>query len=274
MNALKENRDGWRRKGFGNRISRMALLALAGFQLAGGGKALGQGADVSEKFPELSQVQADYPDEADRYTAFQVLDRALRIAAPRPVSKPAYNKLFTYEAADNGLDNLHMVQGMQSQAYRDWVARRDGVLTNVEFARSVLAKYQLAAYAHAPRQAPVDSPDTTANGQPAARAMQPNQGASARPFTPLAYMASPARIHQAFFAALPIGALCFRYAPPAFSWSPSITRISAVCSRAMKTAWVRRRRRSRSNNREPHCGHRRRRLGDGPGHRCRTALQA
>lgn len=185
------------------------ILALAGFQLAGGGKVLGQGADVSAKFPELSQVQTDYPDEAERYAAFQVLDRALRIAAPKPVSKPVYDKLFNYEAGDNGLDNLHLVQGMQSQAYRDWVARRDGVLTNLEFARSVLAKYQLTAYAHVPRQAPAGSLNTTDNGQPVARPMQSNQGSPARTFTPLAYMVSPAKIHQAFFAALPIGALSF-----------------------------------------------------------------
>lgn len=214
MNRLKEDRDGARRKGLGNTISGIALLALAGFQLAGGGKVLGQGADVSAKFPELSQVQADYPDEAERYAAFQVLDRALRIAAPKPVSRPAYDKLFNYEGADLGLDNLHLQQGMQSQAYRDWVARRDGVLTNAEFARSVLAKYQLTAYAHAPRPASVGSPGTTINGQPVARPTQSNPGSSnpgssARPITPQAYMVSPAKMHQAFFVALPIGVLSF-----------------------------------------------------------------
>jgi hypothetical protein len=109
----------------------------------------------------------------------------------------------------NGLDNLHLQQGMQSQAYRDWVARRDGVLTNAEFARSVLAKYQLTAYAHASRPAPSGSPDTTVSGQPGPHPMQSYQGSSARTVRPQAYMVSPARIHQAFFAALPIGALSF-----------------------------------------------------------------
>lgn len=204
--ALNEERDGWRRRGLGNSISGTALLVLASFQLIGGFKVLGQGADVSARFPELNQVQADYPDEAERYVAFQVLDRALRIAAPRPVSKPAYNKLFAYESADNGLDNLHLLQGMQSQTYRDWVERRDAVLTNAEFARSVLAKYQLSAYVHAPQRAPVVSPDTSIHGQPGT---QSSGRPSARMFTPAPYMISPAKMHEAFYAALPIGALSF-----------------------------------------------------------------
>jgi hypothetical protein len=204
MNALRLAKDGW-----WNPISGKALLALVIFQLREGVTVMGQGADVSAKFPELSQVQADYPDEAERYVAFQMLDRALRIAAPKPVSKPTYTKLFDYEAADNGLDNLHLQQGMQSQTYRDWVVRRDGVLTNAEFARSVLSKYQLTAYAHAPRQAPAGSAGTAINDQPGSRPMPASHGSSARMFTPAAFMVSPAKMHQAFFAALPIGALSF-----------------------------------------------------------------
>lgn len=185
------------RSNFGPTLLLLVSL-LVGFQ------ALGQSADVSTDFPELNQVQADYPDEADRYTAFQVLDRALRNAAPRPVSKPVYNKLFNYEAADTSLDNLHLQQGMQSPAYRDWAARRDSVLTNVAFARSVLVKYQLTAYARAPQTTPAASPNPAVNLQPAASPSSP-----VRTFTPEPYMISPAKMHQAFFYALPIGVLCF-----------------------------------------------------------------
>ena len=58
------------------------------------GAAILRADDPAAHFPEIAQVTADYPDEAQRSAAFSLLSDALTRAEPRPVSKDAYNKIF------------------------------------------------------------------------------------------------------------------------------------------------------------------------------------
>lgn len=116
------------------------------------------GQEFSARFPDAAQVTADYPDEAQRYGAFEVLDMVLTADAPKPVSKADYNKLFSYEASYNNLESLHLQSGSQSSAYKDWVGRRDQVINDNVFARSVLAKYRLTGIKAAPGATPAPTP--------------------------------------------------------------------------------------------------------------------
>jgi hypothetical protein len=105
------------------------------------GQSAAQNQDISALFPAPAQVTADFPDDVERCVAFQVLYQALYDDAPRPQSRAAYEKDFAYQGSSTGIENLHMQQGMQT--YRPWVARRDKVLGDSAFRRSVLEKYHL-----------------------------------------------------------------------------------------------------------------------------------
>jgi hypothetical protein len=116
----------------------VAFAAVLLAALAGPGERLSslsaQNQDVSAQFPEPAQVTADYPDDAERWGAFNVLHQALYIAAPRPMSKPAYTKSFAYEAAYNGIVNTFIAnRGAQNQAYKDFNARCDKLFSNSDF---------------------------------------------------------------------------------------------------------------------------------------------
>jgi hypothetical protein len=103
------------------------------------------GQDVNARFPDPSQVTADYPDEVQRYAAFSTLNDALMADAPKPMSRAAYDKSSLYMATYNGIESLHLMAGRQSPAYQTWAAQRDKMIDDFTFRRSVLAKYQLTA---------------------------------------------------------------------------------------------------------------------------------
>lgn len=114
-------------------------------------------ADIATRFPDPQRVAADFPDDVQRYVAFEVLDHALSLEAPRPQSPLAYQKNFAYGQSDIGIDNAHMRSGIRSPEYRQWAADRDRLLTDTAFRQSILDKYHLPAL-----PAPVHRPSPTA----------------------------------------------------------------------------------------------------------------
>jgi hypothetical protein len=104
-----------------------------------------QNPDVTGRFPDPSQVTADYPDEVQRYAAFSTLNDALMADAPKPMSRANYDKSSLYMATYNSIESLHLMAGRQSPDYRTWAAQRDQMIDDFTFRRSVLAKYELTA---------------------------------------------------------------------------------------------------------------------------------
>jgi hypothetical protein len=101
-------------------------------------------ADVAARFPDPHRVIADYPDEVQRYVAFEVLEHEINRDVPRPQSSAAYQKNFAYGAAYNGIESGHMMKGLRSPEYQQWAKARDALLNDAGFRRSVLARYGVA----------------------------------------------------------------------------------------------------------------------------------
>ena len=172
----------------------LALLAIFG----GASPLLAQ--DISDKFPDPARVSADYPDEAQRYAAFETLDTVLTSVAPKPVSRLAYNKLFAYEANYNNIESIHLRGGAQSQAYKDWALTRDKAIGDFALAHAVLAKYQLSGLRAGPRPPPAAQPMPGVS----APAPIPNPGPA---FDSNLFTAPRRRFvsqHTAFFLLLPV----------------------------------------------------------------------
>jgi hypothetical protein len=113
---------------------------------------------VSDHFPSIDQVKADYPDDAQQSAAFSLLSDALNRAAPKPVSRDAYNKIFEYQGTANAILSAHMANGaMQNGQYRAFNAQVDGYLDNTDFRRGVLQKYAVENLTEQPRPAPAGS---------------------------------------------------------------------------------------------------------------------
>jgi len=164
------------------------MIALAvGFM----GQSRGQNRDVAALFPDPNQVKADFPGDPERYAAFFALSVTLNATAPRPLSRAAYTKSFDYEGSYNGIETLHMQQGMRTQAYKDWAAQRDKLVTDRAFLHSVLEKYHVADLPRVAR--PVPAPT-----------IQPN-AAPGNPYQPPQYRMPPEeRFHRLFIWAMPL----------------------------------------------------------------------
>ena len=111
--------------------------------------------DVAASFPEIAQVNADYPDDAQRSAALSLLSDALNRAEPKPVSRDAYNKIFNYQGAANAIMTEHMANGaMQNGQYRAFNAQVDQNLDSTDFRRGVLQKYGVESAAEHPQPRP------------------------------------------------------------------------------------------------------------------------
>ena len=101
-------------------------------------------ADVAARFPDPHRVIADYPDEVQRYVAFEVLEHEIVWDVPRPQSSAAYQKNFAYGAAYNWIESGHMMKGLRSPEYQQWAKARDALLTTPWGFALVLARYGVA----------------------------------------------------------------------------------------------------------------------------------
>lgn len=103
-----------------------------------------QSGDISTRFPEFTQVNADYPSAAERSAAFYVLAEALAQASPKPISRGNYAKLFKYQASSNAIISQQMIEnGTQSQAYRDFNTHYNQLTNDANFVQALLDKYRL-----------------------------------------------------------------------------------------------------------------------------------
>ena len=131
-----------------------AMLAALVFLAFGSVCAMAQD-DIVERFPEIAQVTADYPDDAQRAAAFSTLDDALNAAAPKPVTRAVYERSTEYGGSSNAILSMHMANGgMQNGEYRAFNARYSQFLDDSNFRRSVLEKYQVGGMAAHPRPPP------------------------------------------------------------------------------------------------------------------------
>jgi hypothetical protein len=148
-----------------------------------------QAQDVNARFPDPATVNADYPDDVQRYAAFSILNDALMADAPKPMSSANYQKSSAYMATYNAIDGQHMMAGIQSQAYKAWAAQRDKKIDDFTFRRSVLEKYQLTSLQPIARP-----PPPTYAAPPSGDVQIPGQ----------IYRAPAAPGHQLFLYAMPL----------------------------------------------------------------------
>ena len=135
--------------------SRPIRFALALVICLAFGTATSRAQDVAAQFPEIAQVNADYPDDAQRSAALSLLSDALNRAEPKPVSKDAYDKIFNYQGAANGIMTEHMANGaMQNGQYRAFNAQVDQCLDSTDFRRGVLQKYGVESATEHPEARP------------------------------------------------------------------------------------------------------------------------
>jgi hypothetical protein len=146
--------------------------------------------DLSARFPEVAQVTADFPDDAQRSAAFSVLYDAYQRAAPKPVARADYEKMMVYSGTSNAILSAHMANGaMQNGEYRAFNTRFSQFIDDANFRRSVLEKYQIANMASHPRPPPADAvpqqPQSTAappyHPQPASPPPATYQSAASQP---------------------------------------------------------------------------------------------
>jgi hypothetical protein len=199
MRILERGNALWRFFGEFFRPSVRLPLAVLAMMCGVTMQSTAQNRDVSALFPAPTQVTADFPDDVERYVAFDVLYQALSAAAPRPQSKAAYEKGFTYQGSCTGIENLQMQQGMQT--YRPWVARRNKLVADQAFRRSVLEKYHLKI-----QRAPVNQPPVDYQQSPG----QIGQSPFVPPNNRIVYPKSPGQALQDLCVRLsPLAALSF-----------------------------------------------------------------
>ena len=98
-----------------------------------------------------------------------------------------------YEGSYNGIETLHMQQGMRTEAYKDWAAQRDKLVTDRAFLHSVLVKYHVADLPKVARPAPAPVP-----------MVQPD-AAPGNPYQPPQYQTTPEeRFHRLFIWTMPL----------------------------------------------------------------------
>jgi hypothetical protein len=97
-------------------------------------------------FPEAAQVNADYPDDAQRFAVFNILYDDFSRHASKPLSSADYARSFSYQASSNMIATQQMTKvGVRSQAYHDFNTQCDQLLSDANFTASVIGKYHLPA---------------------------------------------------------------------------------------------------------------------------------
>ncbi len=208
-----------------------ALIALV-FAVAGPLRAQ----DPAAQFPEIAQVTADYPDDAQRSAALSLLSDALNRAEPKPVSRDAYNKIFDYQGAANAIMTEHMANGaMQNGQYRAFNAQVDQCLDDTNFRRGVLQKYGVESATEHPQPRPPgytpDLPSTPGQAQYQQSQAQVQQ-AQTQAASALVKLLSPA-------PALPIQRPLFEADADVFDQMPKLVLFSLLGLPAMFfAAWL------------------------------------
>jgi hypothetical protein len=127
----------------GSKIRRCAIwmtLIAALFFWDGNGVAQStQGSDVAGQFPDVNRVVSDYPDDAERFVALNVLWNTLHEKSP--TAPEAVSKRSSYYNASSVVSNKYMV--VSGKAADDYSKRVAELTRDRKFTRSVLDRYHL-----------------------------------------------------------------------------------------------------------------------------------
>src|SRR5262245_48612992 len=121
-------------------IAPLVLIAL----FVGAARASAQTPAVGSRFPSVARVRADYPDDAERFIAFDILFRQLGEATRGTQSRTNYELANAYFSARGEILAAYEQQGNGSEAYKTFTARTGSLFSDPEFTRSLLDRYQLA----------------------------------------------------------------------------------------------------------------------------------
>jgi hypothetical protein len=121
----------------------LAALVLATAALAASPAAAAQQDGVGVRFPDVSQVVADYPDDAERFIAFDILFNKLGEATRGTRTPGAYALSSAYLSARGEVQDKYDKQGRDSEVYKNFTNRSGRLFSDPTFKRSVYEKYGL-----------------------------------------------------------------------------------------------------------------------------------
>ena len=98
----------------------LAALVLATAALAASPAAAAQQDGVGVRFPDVSQVVADYPDDAERFIAFDILFNKLGEATRGTRTPGAYALSSAYLSARGEVQDKYDKQGRDSEVYKNF----------------------------------------------------------------------------------------------------------------------------------------------------------
>ena len=122
-------------------ITALVLTALA---VATPQATAAQRQGVEGPFPDVARVTADYPDDAERFIAFDILFNRFGEATRGTQARSGYELRSAYLRARGDVLDKYEQQGRGSEAYKTFTARSGSLFSDPSFRRSVLEKYQLA----------------------------------------------------------------------------------------------------------------------------------
>jgi len=121
----------------------LAVLVLSTVALAALPAAAAQQDGVGVRFPDVAQVAADYPDDAERFIAFDILFNKLGDATRGTRTPGAYALSSAYLRARGEVQDKYDQQGRDSEAYKSFIDRSGRLFSDPSFKRSVYEKYGL-----------------------------------------------------------------------------------------------------------------------------------
>jgi len=122
----------------------ITALVLATVVVAASQATAAQRRGVEGGFPDVARVTADYPDDAERFIAFDILFNRLGDAPRGAQGRTGYELRSAYLRARGEVLDQYEQQGRGSEAYKTFTTRSGSLFSDPSFRRSVLEKYQLA----------------------------------------------------------------------------------------------------------------------------------
>ena len=144
LNISDRRRGGLDPAGIVRLSTMLAALVLATVAVAASPAAAAQRDGAGVRFPDVAQVDADYPDDAERFIAFDILFNTLGEATRGTRTPGAYALSSAYLRARGEVQDKYNKQGRDSEAYKSFIDRSGRLFSDPSFKRSVYEKYGLA----------------------------------------------------------------------------------------------------------------------------------
>jgi hypothetical protein len=94
-------------------------------------------------FPDAAQVTTDYPDEVERYTAFNLLAKFIGQFGSKPMSQSDSQKQSAYQSAALAMMQAKVSNGSLTPEYMNFVRQTAKLRMNPKFQQAVLKRYHL-----------------------------------------------------------------------------------------------------------------------------------